>query len=240
MTEDSAQDAHTTVVNLLKKTFGILVSGTGTHRIAFEPQSEREHRAMHGNRWKDRTLRELVDLRRTIATKLLEDEGEVPGFVAFHFDGDRPWNKRAEAENPALFDERIITPVKQLLTGKLTLAGREEELGRRMKRLLVIVPYYSIEAWLFQNIDALRQLCCGSAAHGELLAEWQTNRATLDETWKPKDTMFCVGSTHNATLSKGFPADEAFGAKASYAAVVEDLLQAGDLLAALERTLEFK
>lgn len=40
LTEDSGEQAHATWETLLKKTFGALVTGTQTHRIAFEPQTE--------------------------------------------------------------------------------------------------------------------------------------------------------------------------------------------------------
>lgn len=238
LTEDASGGAHATIVTLLKKTFNLLVTGTGTHRIDFQPQSEREHRVMHGNGWKSRKHRDLVDLRRTIANKLLEDEGGVPGFVVFHFDGDRPWSERAGAENPSLFEERIGEPVRMLVRDTLARFGRETEVPHRLHRLVRLIPFYSIEAWLFQNLEALRRLCCGSPEHTALLTEWQANPASIDDTRKPKEALSCVGSSHNADLARGFPAEQALGAGASYDASVTRMLESEALLAALAKTTE--
>src|SRR5262249_8721635 len=97
LTEDSASDGHETITALAKKMLDQVVPGCRTNRIEFEPQNAVAKRAMHGNLWKSRSPRDrqkLVDLRQTIATKLVEGklvDGEaVPGFVFFHVDGDRP------------------------------------------------------------------------------------------------------------------------------------------------------
>lgn len=238
LTEDAAKGAHDTVVTLLKKTFPLLVPATGTHRIDFQPQSIREHRIMHGNNWKGRTMRDLVDLRRTLATKVLEDEGGVPGFVVFHFDGDRAWSARATAENERLFEERVREPVRQLVRDTLARGGREAELDQRIRRLMTWVPYYSIEAWLYRNLDGVRRSCCGKPEHLELLNTWAAVPAALDDVDRPKSALSCIGSAHNADLAKAFPAAATFQAGVSYAATVAAMLDVGDLLAALERTTE--
>jgi hypothetical protein len=232
LTEDGSRGAQTTIEALLRKTFELLVPGTGTHKIRFEPQSERERRVMVGNGWKDRKHRELVDLVRSIATKLLEDEGGVPGFVVFHFDGDRPWSKRAAAENPALFEQRVAEPVHMLVRDTLARLEREAELPRRLRRLVRLVPFYSIEAWLFQDLDQLRRHCCGAPEHVALLDAWLARRSSIDEVDRPKEALACVGSSHN------FSAEKVMKAGASYEAAVTAMLEAEDLLAALKATTE--
>lgn len=237
LTEDGG-GSHETLVTLLKKTFPLLVADTGTHRITFAPQSEREHKIMHGNNWKGRKMNELVDLRRTIATKLLEDEGGVPGFVVFHFDGDRSWSERATGENQALFEERVREPVRQIVRDTLARTEREAELDERLLRLMTWVPFYSIEAWLFRNIEGVRALCCGSAEHTDRIDEWRQTPSALDEVLQPKEALSCIKNKHNADLAKGFPADEAFGSSPSYEATVTRMLDSKDLSMALEKTAQ--
>lgn len=237
LTEDGG-GSQETLETLLKKTFLLLVPSTGTHRITFEPQSEREHRIMHGNNWKGRKMNELVDLRRTIATKLLEDEGDVPGFVVFHFDGDRRWSERATGENEALFEERVREPVRQIVRDTLARTAREAELDERLHRLMTWVPFYSIEAWLFRHIDGVRALCCGAAGHHETIEEWRRAPSVLDDVLQPKEALSCIKDKHNTALAKGFRADETLHVSPSYEATVTRMLESKDLLAALVRTAQ--
>lgn len=233
LTEDGG-GSHATIATLLKKTFPLLVPGTGTHRVDFQPQSEREHRIMHGNNWKGRKMRELVDLRRTIATKLLEDEGGVPGFVVFHFDGDRRWSERIHGENEALFEERIGEPVRQLVRDRLACSDRAGELADRMLRLITWVPFYSIESWLYRHRDGVRALCCGKVEHDNMLRSWEETPSALDEVLEPKEALSCVKDKHNVDLAKGFPAEAALRDSPSYEATVARMLESRELSSALE------
>lgn len=241
LTEDSGEQAHATWETLLKKTFGVLVTGTRTHRIAFDPQSAREKAATSGNRWQS-TRREdqakIVDLRRTIATRMLERD--PPGFVAFHVDGDRPWSDRASAHNPQRFDDLIRAPVAALIREMLTAQNRLEELEGRLRHLVLLVPYYEIEAWLYQNIEEVRVRCCGKAEHREHIDRWEADRASLDEEIRPKkEALPCLADQHNEALAKAFDADVVLAAGASYDAAVTHLLEhAPELLAALQHTTE--
>lgn len=99
LTEDSGCDSHETLRALVKKMLLLVdpACQTQPQRLELCPQPEHAARAMHANIWKSRSPRDrfkLVDLRETIATKLLEEDG----FVFFHFDGDRPWGERTESE----------------------------------------------------------------------------------------------------------------------------------------------
>ncbi|QRN97235.1 hypothetical protein JRI60_51250 [Archangium violaceum] len=100
------------------------------------------------------------------------------------------------------------------------------------------MPFYSIEAWLYQNTREARRLCeeTGCKQCHEKLAGWEQNRASLDEVIRPKGEL-CFQDTHNAHLaSSGFPVREAFAAEASFTHAVEGLLECDELTTALERT----
>ena len=91
---------------------------------------------------------------RTIATKL----GREDGFVLFHIDGDRTWTDRATSENEAKFDKIVVARVRQLLQGRPGSTAEDAE--ARLSRLFPVMPFYSIEAWLYQHTAVAIRLCC--------------------------------------------------------------------------------
>lgn len=231
LTEDSAQDAHDTLVALAKKMLQLLVPSCRTHLVDFHPANEEARRAVQGTAWKIKppaTQRQRVELVRTIANKL--SEKEATGFVLFHIDGDRPWSEREASENRRQFEERIVSRVEQLLPPD----AREGS----MKRLLLVMPFYSIEAWLYQNTQAAIRICHEryGGAHVDRFAAWRERRATLDELSQPKKEV-CLHDRHNLELAReGFSPEEVYEAGASFTAAVDALLAAEDLLRAVEQT----
>ena len=244
LTEDSAKDAPATITALLKKMFQLIVPGCGTHRIRFEPANKQAAEAVRGSCWKSaspRDHRKLVDLRRTIATKLLEgkleDPSDVPGFVVFHIDGDRPWSDHKTSENAERF-EAFIERLDPLLREALNAKGLGHELEARRLRLRRLMPFYCIEAWLYQNLTEVRRRCAeGCGAHLAQMTAWEADRAQLDELAPPADALPCLSKQHNLALATaGFPAEAALAADASFAAAVAHLLDAHELGTALART----
>jgi hypothetical protein len=231
LTEDSASDSHDVIATLTKKTFQMIVEGCQTHRIEFQPADALAKQATRGTQWKSARV-DRVSLVRTIANKLLEAEPQ--GFVVFHIDGDRSWRERSHSENHARFGQLIEQPVRDLIHG---LRG-EAAADQAMERLFLLIPFYSIEAWLFQNLDRLRRLCQTQYAGRDLetVATWEADRGLLDEIWKPKAAI-CVKAQHNVVLAEGFPADEAYGVGKSYTEVVDQMMVCAVLETALLATM---
>jgi hypothetical protein len=235
LTEDGAPTAHATVVAVVKRMLQLLVPDCQTHRIGFEPRDEPAQRAVQGTGWKDETPRRHADLSlalRTIATKL----GREDGFVLFHVDGDRRWKHRASSENAAKFETIVVARVRQLLR---TRAGSTpEDAEARLGRLFAVVPFYSIEAWLFQHTEVAVRLCREKYQGRDVgtFEGWRRDRTALDEVEKPKEAV-CLGSAHNlACAGSGYPAREVLEAGRSYAACVERLRACVDLTDLLEAT----
>jgi hypothetical protein len=106
-------------------------------------------------------------------------------------------------------------------------------------RFIQLTPFYSIEAWLYQNIAEARRICEASCGrHIELFNAWEADRGLLDQVFKPKSKeTSCLEDKHNRALAeKSFPAEAAFNADKSYAAAVMDLLDRPDLRAAVACT----
>lgn len=235
LTEDSGRDAHATVVAVLKRMLRLVVDDCQTHRVGFEPRDEAAQRALRGPRWKSTEPRDQADvttLLRTIATKLGRDDG----FVFFHVDGDRTWAERAASENRAEFESIVRLRVQQLLVQLRRISVDEAE--RRLRRLFVVVPFYSIEAWLYQHTEVAVRLCQQhhQGSDVEVFEGWRDDRAALDEVLKPKEAV-CLRADHNLALAgAGYPAPAVCDAGRSYAATVEALRACEELVKILDAT----
>jgi hypothetical protein len=251
LTEDSGTDAFAIFQKLAKELLKQVDEHVQTQpeKLTFEPVRSKEAlQALHGNIWKsdkERDYGRQVELVRTLATQLLLDNG----WAFLHFDGDRDWAERDSSENVTKFRSRVWERVRLLI--QMTLEEQERKAGRtpvpkdldaratqRMSRLKQVVPFYSVEAWLFQNTQEAIRLC---EAHYEgrdveRFRQWQLDRGALDEVVKPK-TEVCLGAKHNLELaSRGFPARAARDAGKSFNAAVQVLAQDAELLEALQRT----
>jgi hypothetical protein len=237
LTEDGSKHAHATLEALAKKMFRLVEPACQTQRerIGIDPRDERTQQAMAGNLWKS-TRREdqqaIVDLRRSIATKLLERE--VPGFVLFHFDGDRPWTKASSSENTAKFGRVIRDPVGLLVAGR-TPDGSPDPLSK----LIPVIPFYSIEAWLYQNTAGVRAEMKGQRgckkADRQKLSAWEADPTLLDEVEVPKDN-FCLGNRHNLALTEAFPAEKVLAVGKSFTATIATMKACPPLIEALAAT----
>lgn len=251
LTEDSAADGCETIIILAKKMMLLANEHARTHRIALEPQGLDAKRAMRGNLWKSTSSFDrpkIVLLGRIIAAKLLEKD--CPGFVFFHVDGDCAWTQRSKSENVAKFEGFVRDYVRQSLDNTLRRQRSDRgepldegtlqrEVEAALGRMLRLTPFYSVEAWLYQNTNEGRKLCeahCGK--HIDQIQDRERDRGQLDEVIKPKSKEFsCLEAKHNSALAeKSFPAEAAFNAGKSFADAVMAMLNNKELIDALAST----
>lgn len=254
LTEDTGKDARATVEALVRKMLGLVVPGCRVHdRVLFLPREPREEEAMRGNAWKTDgksknpvSHDQRVRLLRYIARRLcLADT-----FVVFHVDGDRPWADRRTSENVEKFDRLLVNALPQVVDRGRAVAGRarkargsaasaEEGPRLRIENLLLLCPFRSIEAWLYQNLQRAVEICRRhhGARHVAALTAWEERRAMLDELDHPEEEL-CLKKEHNLELaSHGFPAELARAVGKSFAESVGRMEACAELRAALERTL---
>lgn len=234
LTEDSGKHAHDTIAALCKKMLQLVEPACQTQRIAFEPAREDARRVVNANQWKSgKKHRDRVALVQTIATKL----GEQNGFVFFHVDGDCAWSQRGSTDSVEKFESLIVRAVRALLQDRD--ARRSPPSGADadalLARLRLIMPFYSVEAWLYQNIDVAIALC--HAHHGgkdaDRFARWKEHRHELDELPRPKDAL-CLQDKHNKELAeRAYPAQAVYEVGASFAAAVDSLRKCKALCQAL-------
>lgn len=241
LSEDSARDAQATLVALARKVFRLVDNYYDDQHVRFEPPPAKGTTviaALRGNLWKSNEPRDYAkrrDLIGYIATKLLEGERS---FVVYHIDGDQQWAEREAGENVPKFRAFIETDVRQFIEHRLRQMGRPAgEIS--LSQLVLLVPYYSIEAWLFQNARVGRRLClenasCGGA-HVEQFDKWEKNRTLLDDEVKPKE-MVCFRSDHNQQLASGLDVEAVYWAERSLHATANELMACEPLVKALLAT----
>ncbi len=232
LTEDGAEGAHETITAVVKRMLQLVVPECQTHRIGFEPKDEQAQRAVQGTGWKQKPAScEFRETLRTIATRL----GRADGFVFFHIDGDKIWSKQDTSENKAKWKTHVEEPVRLILE---RFSNRPVDVEALLERLFRIMPFYSIEAWLYQNTDVAIRICRDKyqGRHIHLFEQWRNDRTALDEVDKPKKQVQLEGN-HNLEFARvGFPADSVRAAACSYAACVEQLMQCEELKKLLEAT----
>ena len=102
-----------------------------------------------------------------------------------------------------------------------------------------MVPFHSIEAWLFQNTRLGRRLCQDNQACSREDAgrfdEWERNPALLDEILTPKKKI-CFKDANNRRLAESLDVDALYYVGKSFHDVVEAFARSGALIQALAAT----
>ena len=230
-TEDGSKHALATLEALTKKLLRHLDPRCETHRIRFEPGNDEAREILTANQFKNPRHRRRFQLFRYIATQLtLENR-----FIVHHVDADRTWGSRhaTPSENAAAVQRDIVAHVHKVLRERFS----DDEIERRLSRFFRLVPYWEIEAWLYQNTERALGFCqrrpdCDCPA---LLAAWRRDRALLDEQPHPSD-LLCFGKRHNHDLLHAFPTADVIAAGKSLAAAIDPMLACDPLLHAIERT----
>jgi hypothetical protein len=194
-----------------------------------------EGRSTQGNQWKNAAGR--VDLVRDLATKLRNGS-----FVIFHYDGDKPWAERP-SDTDAQFNQQVRVRVQQLLTGpeprrNTSTTTPTTDDPNAIDKLIVCVPYYSLEAWLYQATDAAVALCNEHHRRRdrERFLAWGEDRSLLDEVSKPKEAT-CLGSGKNEELAAKVPLKDVVAAGKSLAAFRDALLKHPSLRSVMRETV---
>lgn len=236
LSEDSGEAAVPVVTALVKGGFKLLVPEVETHRIRFEPPDAQSRPGLHANAWKSdkpAERRKRVDLTRAIARHLLASD--PPGVVLFHFDGDRPWSSRKTSENVEKFHRLLVADTRRAME-PLRRDLSDDELDARLRALIPMTPFYSVEAWLYQNLDELERIVAEepSPTLKALLAAWRADPSMIEEISQIKLAHPELRDRHNLRLAReAWPAGQIYERELSYAAYVDSMLDRELLLNAL-------
>ena len=245
LTEDSGDQAFETIEAILKRLLVATDCGAQTIRLDVEPlQNEESARAVHGNIWKSdkqREQRAIKSMLQDIASKLLEDDG----FVVFHIDGDVVWSGERPGENERKFEKIVRLAVRIAVQARLasdSLPPIRRTLSQALESLLLLIPHFCIEAWLYQNTDRAKAICQRDHAgrHVHVLDAWAADRTRLDEVDRPKSKgTCCLGAEHNLELAtEAFPTLAVLGKSPSFTEAVHTLRGCRPLMLVLNPYLE--
>lgn len=202
-----------------------------TQRVDIQPADANVRPVVIANRWRSTSPKDQAakrELWRYVARKISEPKG----FVVFHYDGDERWSRRALSKARAQFDREIRTRVAQVLSGSnLT----QQEITRRMARLIECVPFYSTEAWLYQATERAKALCEAHhrGEHVGQLDAWAADRTLLDDVLKPKDEC-CLQDEYNEDLGRHVPVRDVVETGRSMTWFVWSLYACGELHDAID------
>jgi hypothetical protein len=247
LTEDSGKDGRATVEALARRMFDLVVPDFQSHRIQFVPRDPPEEEAMRGNIWKTDGKNPVEHARRVRLRRYIVRWLSLPNsFILFHIDGDRPWKERHTSENAEKFQKFRVTLPQVADRGRANnprprvggAAHNESAPELHLENLLLICPFRSIEAWLYQNVRVALDICSREhkGAHVAKLQEWEEQRAELDELPAPEKAL-CLGKVFNLELAtRDFPARLADDVKKSFTDSVGRLRGCAALVEALELT----
>ncbi len=214
ITEDTSERGHAAVKTLLKRLLKSEPEALPAKlRVATPP-----HWA--SNKTGEREAR--IELAKLIATRLGEG-----AWVVFHYDGDMAWASRKKSTREKDFDRAWRVSVRSL-----ALAVKRPLPDEAMLRLVEMVPYYSIEAWLYRALGHTRSLCDQHCARAHvapshsLLDDWHADPGRLDEALKPKDAL-CIRDEHNAALALVVSLADLDATRKSFAEFIDGLHRRG-------------
>ncbi|WP_434421913.1 hypothetical protein [Nannocystis pusilla] len=225
LTEDTGDDAHAVVKALVEKMLFLVEPGLDVKRLSYPRADERARKGMGFTCYKSKSPRDYakkLSLAEAIVRHLLRSEG--PALVFVHVDGDQRWSERDRehlCDNVHRFDEEILTRVRSILDkhGHIDV----------LERIVYVVPFWSIESWLFQNHEeALKILAETHPRYEEALArfeEWQRQPHVLDEQPYPKDVVRFQAKYNRRLAENRFPARKVKDLGLSFAAAVRRLEQ---------------
>lgn len=232
LTEDSGKEANDTLASLVKRIALHQNPDCKTHHLQFTFPEGQVKKACRANAWKGSEVH-LQRLAKSILTYL--GQGNA---VLMHVDGDTRWSKRDKSENRTKLQDRLISKLKGMvdaLNSNHASSRPTAQARRRVSRgasrpipppispsqlerdFVLLVPYYSIESWLFLNADSLQPSDHPQAAEAKtILRKHLKEHKGFDEQAKPKD-LINAKSKLNAILAKrSFPVQAAVDKSPSF------------------------
>ncbi len=116
------------------------------------------------------------------------------------------------------------------------LPGTEDKL----RRLLLIVPFYSIESWLYQNTAEAEKIYqehyLGPDKDLDLLSQWGADRGLLDEVDQPKERLRIRDKYNLRLATQHYPVQAVKNAGKSFCHTIEVMRGCDELAGALAAT----
>lgn len=201
--------------------------------------SDRANRMiLHANGWKSPKHKYLPELIRHLTDIILMPNA----FAFFHFDADCHWSSvheptgrvnLDESENWSKFEEVVIQKVITKIEGhKYSYANARRAVSEKLFRL---IPFYSIESWLFQNIEHAQTLKIKDEDTNHF-ANWDGDPCLIDDFLQPKKRISLCDAHNLALATTAYPVQKVYEARRSFWWSVKQMEGSWALRCALETT----
>ncbi len=239
-TEDSGTNRYQVTGEVIRQSCALICPGALRDKITIHcPENAK---AFHGTQWKAPRNPAGPQLLRTIANLVAQNK-----FVFCHVDGDRVWAQAATSENQAKIREFILK-IRQILQAPPAASPRGKKGPAAPATAVVlehylfsVVPFYSIEAWLYHPSPATEALIEQLGIDWyDALRSWTEDPGKLDEIEKPKDLSPGPQDKYALELAQGLRGqtlERMVAANKSYAAFVRQLQNSPPLRAALQKLI---
>lgn len=203
ITEDNSKKAIEVFTNLFKSILKNSIDEFDS-RVIKLPDNDgfNFEDVMSGNRWTQKRPRDkglsfrIREFKRAISQYLIGENC----FILWHFDGDMEWSSSKDGEK-----------CKTLQQFKIFIESiPKNEKNKRItdEHFLMLIPFYSIEAWLYQNRKVLKTI----SKTEDILS---VPPEKLDEIKKVKEE-FTIKAKYNLELSRQFPFSDVFKLNKSF------------------------
>ena len=239
-----ANQGFPTIEAVLRCMLTLVNPDTKSNHLRFEPTQKESgedfkktsKRRVCGSDWKVQPRARAGDQNRRrqliqdVTTALARDR-----VVFFHVDGDEIWSAQDTAE--------VWTHLDRFRRDLAGAAGQMKkgtpvDPARIAEAFITAIPFYSIESWLYANIEHLRTLTTDPAELARI-ADWAADLAQLDEVAQIKNELPAIRDRHNAKLGRtSFPSRLLYDARTSYASTVDRLRGSSLVTTALTETAQ--
>lgn len=228
ITEDTGKDSFEVLKNLVNSILKNILDDYQSHLIEFKQVERAYNSALSGNRWKQEKPHKDPKLARAVTAfkkYLAQHIMKKNAFVFWHIDGDIKWSQFTggkECDNI----KRLNSFIEKVLMG-IAIHKKDQAPPRPDSHFLKLLPFYSIEAWLYQNSTALQAI-------NEDTSDIQAVPPSgLDDILKVK-VDFKIKAKYNLQLSKSFPFQKVYALEKSFHHTVEEIKDASGFLDTVE------
>jgi hypothetical protein len=243
--EDKSKQMIEGWIALAKKIVRLVNPNCRTDLIDFSPVLNKELKwAAIPSNWMSsnpKDYQKLIQFRRFLANLLLEENS----FVFFHFDADCPYHDfYNENKNKNFYDKYlngILPYIQSIIYGHLSKQhemAQSHLIDNLIKKIMTLIPSYSIEAWLYQNFRVIFQIFdrdFSNHSDRKLFENWQKDPGQLDEIIQIKEKT-ALQDQYNSELATGsFPAQNIYDIGKSFHDSIQRIMDCKEFLLALEK-----
>lgn len=227
ISEDRGKDSFAVFKNLISSILKNIIPDFQSQLIEYIEIDAKHSGVLSGNKWRQRRPRDrkLTAMIHNFKRELIQYLLEGPAFIFWHIDGDMRWCDFTQKGNCTNLEQlnSFLAPIESELESYRSNSSTKLPKNKVLK----LLPFYSIEAWLYQNSTTLQNI------KGDTSDIHAKSPSDFDEILKVKDS-FNIKDEYNLQLSKSFPFQKVYALGKSFHRTVEELKDASGFLDTVE------